>query len=94
MKEIIDQIIEEVLTVIVSKIEAGEKSINIHHLISSYTSKPIRDWEQAIGVVSVHQTVLVSQVGHKLEYILKTKYSHKNIKFRSSWGQDGKIDIF
>lgn len=94
VKEIISQIIEEILSTVVFKVEAGEKSINVHQLISSHTSKPIRQWEQDIGAVSSHQTVLVSQVGHRLETILQEKYSHKKIKFRSSWGQDGHINIF
>lgn len=94
LKEIIAQIIEEILPVVTKQIEAGDRSINVHHLISTHTSKPIRQWEQELGAISSHQTVLVSKVGKQLESILQNQYLYKNIKFKSSWGQDGKINIF
>lgn len=94
MKETIAQIIKEILPVVTNQIEAGERSINVHMIISNHTSKPIRQWEQELGVISSHQTMLVSQVGHQLESILQNQYLYKNIKFRSSWGQDGKINIY
>ena len=90
-KEIISQIVQEILPEAVKKVEAGSKSLNVISLIEEHSSKTLREGEQAIGCISSHHTVLVGQVGNHLASVLNRDFPNHKFTYRSSWGSDGQI---
>lgn len=91
--EVVSSVASQISTSIEKAILSGENSVDLQTVIKEVTGKSIRELEKESGLVSMHSTVFLKNVGQEVSKLLNSKLENKKVRCISHWGSSTYLDI-